>query len=113
MDDFFSFKQKTAYDIRISDWSADVCSSDLVPARTRPIAGAAPAAGFLRRKLPPAPRRCARRGPRNPVADRPAADGAGLRPHDGTQRRRLRAGLQAIVPPPGKDRGWKIGRATV
>src|SRR3546814_17861290 len=26
---FFFFKQKTAYDIRISDWSSDVCSSDL------------------------------------------------------------------------------------
>src|SRR3546814_7921908 len=24
------FKQKTAYDMRISDWSSDVCSSDLV-----------------------------------------------------------------------------------
>src|SRR3546814_3178191 len=26
---FFFFKQKTAYDVRISDWSSDVCSSDL------------------------------------------------------------------------------------
>src|SRR3546814_8046981 len=26
---FFLFKQKTAYDMRISDWSSDVCSSDL------------------------------------------------------------------------------------
>src|SRR3546814_9540553 len=26
----FFFKQKTAYDMRISDWSSDVCSSDLV-----------------------------------------------------------------------------------
>src|SRR3546814_7074076 len=25
------FKQKTAYEMRISDWSSDVCSSDLVP----------------------------------------------------------------------------------
>src|SRR3546814_3328781 len=29
---FFFFKQKTAYEMRISDWSSDVCSSDL---RTR------------------------------------------------------------------------------
>src|SRR3546814_2405393 len=28
---FFFFKQKTAYDRRISDWSSDVCSSDLAP----------------------------------------------------------------------------------
>src|SRR3546814_610171 len=28
---FFFFKQKTAYEMRISDWSSDVCSSDLEP----------------------------------------------------------------------------------
>src|SRR3546814_18326624 len=28
---FFFFKQKTAYEMRISDWSSDVCSSDLFP----------------------------------------------------------------------------------
>src|SRR3546814_2367400 len=28
--DFFFFKQKTAYEMRISDWSSDVCSSDLI-----------------------------------------------------------------------------------
>src|SRR3546814_12082293 len=27
---FFFFKQKTAYEMRISDWSSDVCSSDLM-----------------------------------------------------------------------------------
>src|SRR3546814_8409207 len=27
---FFFFKQKTSYEMRISDWSSDVCSSDLV-----------------------------------------------------------------------------------
>src|SRR3546814_10280615 len=27
--EFFFFKQKTAYEMRISDWSSDVCSSDL------------------------------------------------------------------------------------
>src|SRR3546814_8062134 len=30
---FFFFKQKTAYEMRISDWSSDVCSSDLFLAR--------------------------------------------------------------------------------
>src|SRR3546814_8338708 len=30
---FFLFKQKTAYEMRISDWSSDVCSSDLLIAR--------------------------------------------------------------------------------
>src|SRR3546814_7987064 len=34
MVNFVVFKQKTAYEMRISDWSSDVCSSD------RPVAGA-------------------------------------------------------------------------
>src|SRR3546814_4633343 len=38
----FFFKQKTAYEMRISDWSSDVCSSDLK--RSRPSAWVAPAA---------------------------------------------------------------------
>src|SRR3546814_12332227 len=33
---FFFFKQKTAYELRISDWSSDVCSSDL-PQDGRPV----------------------------------------------------------------------------
>src|SRR3546814_14630673 len=46
---FFFFKQKTAYEMRISDWSSDVCSSDLIfggggggagkPARGLPLRG--------------------------------------------------------------------------
>src|SRR3546814_15742709 len=32
---FFFFKQKTAYEMRISDWSSDVCSSDLSPLAAR------------------------------------------------------------------------------
>src|SRR3546814_10335453 len=34
---FFFFKQKTAYEMRISDWSSDVCSSDL--SSTAPVEG--------------------------------------------------------------------------
>src|SRR3546814_13397022 len=33
---FFFFKQKTAYEMRISDWSSDVCSSDLPMKRSWP-----------------------------------------------------------------------------
>src|SRR3546814_3015605 len=33
---FFFFKQKTAYEMRISDWSSDVCSSDLQKRHDRP-----------------------------------------------------------------------------
>src|SRR3546814_6327212 len=36
----FFFKQKTAYEMRISDWSSDVCSSDLSPTgRTLAVKG--------------------------------------------------------------------------
>src|SRR3546814_5611144 len=33
----FFFKQKTAYEMRISDWSSDVCSSDLQLAHSRSV----------------------------------------------------------------------------
>src|SRR3546814_3868072 len=36
---FFFFKQKTAYEMRISDWSSDVCSSDLVEPLDRLLSG--------------------------------------------------------------------------
>src|SRR3546814_16421702 len=39
---FFFFKQKTAYDVRISDWSSDVCSSDLCFRRITSCATAGP-----------------------------------------------------------------------
>src|SRR3546814_8997185 len=57
---FFFFKQKTAYDMRISDWSSDVCSSDLVPRDPRPTGTrappSAPSANRLRpRRSGPAP----------------------------------------------------------
>src|SRR3546814_3841305 len=36
---FFFFKQKTAYEMRISDWSSDVCSSDLPALEQDGVAG--------------------------------------------------------------------------
>src|SRR3546814_1670693 len=52
---FFFFKQKTAYERRISDWSSDVCSSDLA------------------RRSPPDPRRRLRHGAPSATASRRAA----------------------------------------
>src|SRR3546814_4702088 len=51
---FFFFKQKTAYEMRISDWSSDVCSSDLHPSRKhgRSASSTTPTATP---KCPPAP----------------------------------------------------------
>src|SRR3546814_3844219 len=48
---FSLFKQKTAYDVRISDWSSDVCSSDLanLPAMaTTSMTAPSPAGDLLR-----------------------------------------------------------------
>src|SRR3546814_19679608 len=57
---FFFFKQKTAYELRISDWSSDVCSSDLEQLRHR--------VESLRTPQPPrlAPRQPPRRQPQPP-----------------------------------------------
>src|SRR3546814_14007316 len=57
---FFFFKQKTAYEMRISDWSSDVCSSDL--SAVDPLG-----AGQVDAWRPPSPERarpsCRRRSP--------------------------------------------------
>src|SRR3546814_8153945 len=48
---FFFFKQKTAYEMRISDWSSDVCSSDLATFLNA-LAGVAPMQRNGRREQP-------------------------------------------------------------
>src|SRR3546814_6059043 len=60
---FFFFKQKTAYEMRISDWSSDVCSSDL---RAPCIARRPPPRPSQRRRQPRAEfqRRDSHRDPR-------------------------------------------------
>src|SRR3546814_6549580 len=49
---FFFFKQKTAYDVRISDWSSDVCSSDLALAHAGPVGEIAPFSQFIETLVP-------------------------------------------------------------
>src|SRR3546814_2371939 len=72
---FFFFKQKTAYEMRISDWSSDVCSSDLprimcliaLTERAQQkgrVGGAQPPLGADQRAHDP---RLAQRPPRRPV----------------------------------------------
>src|SRR3546814_14518902 len=58
---FFFFKQKTAYEMRISDWSSDVCSSDL-------------AAWELERQRDEVARTAARREAERRESDRRAAE---------------------------------------
>src|SRR3546814_6050745 len=71
---FFFFKQKTAYEFRISDWSSDVCSSDLHrdahdgrSDRAYPV-GRARSRAHDRRNLIHGGRQ--RQGPENRTADR-------------------------------------------
>src|SRR3546814_5669128 len=45
---FFFFKQKTAYEMRISDWSSDVCSSDLLESDGEGLQPALPGPGEQR-----------------------------------------------------------------
>src|SRR3546814_7857722 len=49
---FFFFKQKTAYEMRISDWSSDVCSSDL-PTHPAQISFKQEPLGFRRQGISP------------------------------------------------------------
>src|SRR3546814_3269933 len=59
---FFFFKQKTAYEMRISDWSSDVCSSDLVSGnsgRSARSSSQVNSDGVGKRRLAAMPRFCA------------------------------------------------------
>src|SRR3546814_678467 len=100
---FFFFKQKTAYEMRISDWSSDVCSSDLDrtgrPDQKRPVFGR------ISEKEPLGARSCA--ADRRPDPDRehrdselyrrpcpPKAVASGYRPGEGKGARMARAAIQ-------------------
>src|SRR3546814_8868679 len=51
---FFFFKQKTAYEMRISDWSSDVCSSDLQGSCAGAVGRIQDAEGHISNEYPPA-----------------------------------------------------------
>src|SRR3546814_20520595 len=70
LDLFFFFKQKTAYEMRISDWSSDVCSSDLP---RRGVSCGHRADFGERRPPPPCPPRHGRRVDRAEEAESPDA----------------------------------------
>src|SRR3546814_1025483 len=75
---FFCFKQKTAYEMRISDWSSDVCSSDLTenPGRPRLLHAVAAEAHGVLRPPPGVPARFVR--VRDPQAAPPAQCAPGV-----------------------------------
>src|SRR3546814_3917869 len=102
----FFFKQKTAYEMLISDWSSDVCSSDLahgtglLPAGSRaPAHGGGPSGGRQR------PRRGGA-----PDGTRPLAYGHGR--GRASFRCALRAAFEAARPAPRGDRHYRSEEQT-
>src|SRR3546814_2037663 len=83
---FLFFKQKTAYEMRISDWSSDVCSSDL--RQQHEVAAE-------RRYVPRRPERSEpqqrpeRRAQQRAPGEPPSADRAGHRQRSGRERKKV------------------------
>src|SRR3546814_4311836 len=82
----FFFKQKTAYEMRISDWSSDVCSSDL--------AGVGAGGGVVHPALPAAPGQLATDAGRAPARQR-GLGGAACR-RDGGRSEERRVGKECV-----------------
>src|SRR3546814_13661927 len=79
---FLFFKQKTAYEMRISDWSSDVCSSDLVSSRRPWPRRTRLRCAFRRRGRRPVrtsvPHGRGRRRCRPPLTEKPLTDSRGV-----------------------------------
>src|SRR3546814_9738538 len=99
---FFFFKQKTAYEMRISDWSSDVCSSDLDLALSRAVlnrSGIERRDGVLVERLlaDPATRVLELRGDRAPVEPEVRSDDH--------EQREAHGELRQIGRASGRERG--------
>src|SRR3546814_5406497 len=86
---FFFFKQKTAYDMRISDWSSDVCSSDLSnrPSIEFRVKEVALCAKFDPRNVAQCNRRSIRIGAQNDIGELFRGCEAALRQNSGVEFR--------------------------
>src|SRR3546814_19475199 len=98
---FFFFKQKTAYEMRISDWSSDVCSSDLIletrrlrPRISVPVQRAHPASAARRSPVEHCAREAHKARPCLPPSRPPDAVRAGGHNHINDRSRRHSAALQ-------------------
>src|SRR3546814_13274270 len=108
---FFFFKQKTAYEMRISDWSSDVCSSDL--GRDRRAGRPLPVA--LLAAHPEAGGRGGHRAPggaAEPGEDERRGDGLRRHPHQPARRQVAGAVRRADDADSGGGRTLQIGRAS-
>src|SRR3546814_2989869 len=92
----------TAYEMRISDWSSDVCSSDLLGVPQTLLRGVARLGAVAAPPRPEPARRPARRGAHR--RDRAAADGPARPRADGHLRRDLVRARACRGPPDAEDR---------
>src|SRR3546814_11553836 len=94
---FFFFKQKTAYEMRISDWSSDVCSSDLLaPVPCGSLSDLARVAAPVARQHPG--------GKAHLPADQQCGDAAAGAAHSRDRIARLLVGLDVLVETGGEIR---------
>src|SRR3546814_3338912 len=101
---FFFFKQKTAYEMRISDWSSDVCSSDLLLAMAMAMAMVRAVRAMLLPILLPAARR---RGLGLCAAVDDLVELAAIEPHAAAARAVV--DLHAVAR--GRSGGRRVGKA--
>src|SRR3546814_14874293 len=112
---FFFFKQKTAYEMRISDWSSDVCSSDLAAHR---VAGE-PLRAARKTAFPAAERRRREQAAREQrrVAEHRHAIGEGIGP--GARRHLVdeafgeEGGVAVGIAAPARGRQAAVGGAMI
>src|SRR3546814_9220481 len=97
---FLFFKQKTAYEMRISDWSSDVCSSDLAgfragqPGLATDVFGQAAACAWFRQRIAQARLLTARRDVEVEQGAAVARDGVAQLGGEGIDQAALDAGLR-------------------
>src|SRR3546814_2711777 len=105
---FCFFKQKTAYEMRISDWSSDVCSSDLVVARSLGERTVLPPTRSCGRRQGGdcARARCPGQGPASPSL-------RGETPRSARRSCRLQLGRSRYRPGSSDQARWSDGRAKI
>src|SRR3546814_2865313 len=117
---FFFFKQKTAYEMRISDWSSDVCSSDLHEniAATVQVGQAGAAPGKIDRHVahegcPPVRRHRAKHRVDGSLKAMPSPRLLCSSPSPAGLSRKKEAALEGPLPKPAMALLSEIGRAHV
>src|SRR3546814_20180002 len=110
----FFFKQKTAYEMRISDWSSDVCSSDLVLPDVVDLLHREVGIRLGMRQIGMGDpvERDARHAQALPAACRVPPSGAATRRSAASNMRKPAGSRKTVTRTPGSTRGTPLARAT-